>query len=109
MPSLPVLLLTDSDVYDNTAGFLITGSDVMFIIYCFIIEFNLYFFVESGFAFYKLRRRHVILPTWPGQHGPNRCPAAYVGHVRTGGPWIYVDSPPDFSISNYRTTELLWR
>ena len=43
MPSLPVLLITDSDVYDNTAGFLITGSDVTFAIYCFIIDFNLYF------------------------------------------------------------------
>ena len=50
------LLLTDSDVYDNTAGLLLTGSDVTFEFYCFVIYFNLYFFVESGFALYTLRR-----------------------------------------------------
>ena len=50
------LLLTDSDVYDNTAGFLRTGSDVTFVFYCFIIYFNLYFFVESSFALYTLLR-----------------------------------------------------
>ena len=43
VPSLSVLLLTDSDVYDNTAGFLIIGSDVTFAFYFFIIDFNLYF------------------------------------------------------------------
>ena len=59
MPALSVLLLTYSDVYDNTAGFLITGSDVTFAIYCFIIDFNLYFFVKSGFALYTLHRRQV--------------------------------------------------
>ena len=59
MQSLPVLLLTDSDVYDNTTGFLITDNDVTFVFYYFIIDFNLYFFVESGFALYTLRRRHV--------------------------------------------------
>ena len=53
------LLLTGSDVYDNTADFLLTGSDVTFVFYCFIIYFNLYFFVESSFALYILRRRHV--------------------------------------------------
>ena len=37
------LLLTDNDVYDNTAGFLLTGSDVTFVFYYFIIYFNLYF------------------------------------------------------------------
>ena len=58
-PTLPVLLLTDSDVYDNTAGFLIIGSDVTFAFYFFIIDFNLYFFWESGFALYTLRRRQV--------------------------------------------------
>ena len=59
VPALLVLLLTDSDVYDNTADFLITGSDVTFAIYCFIIDFNLYFFIDSGFALYTLRRRQV--------------------------------------------------
>jgi len=53
------LLLTGSDGYDNTAGLLLTGSDVLFVFYCFIIYFNLYFFVESGFTLYTLRRRHV--------------------------------------------------
>ena len=53
------LLLTGSDGYDNTAGLLLTGSDGPFVFYCFIIYFNLYFFVESGFALYTLRRRHV--------------------------------------------------
>ena len=51
------LLLTGSDGYDNTAGLLLTGSDVPFVFYCFIIYCNLYFFVESGFALYTLRRR----------------------------------------------------
>ena len=49
------LLLTNSDVYDNTVGFLLTGSDVTFAFYCFTIYFNLYFFVESSFALYTLR------------------------------------------------------
>ena len=48
MPSLPVLLVTDSDVYDNTASFLITDNDVTFVFYYFIIDFNLYFFVDEG-------------------------------------------------------------
>ena len=51
------LLLTGSDVYDNTAGFLLTGSDATFAFYCFIIYFNIFFFVESGFTLYILRRR----------------------------------------------------
>ena len=46
------LLITDSDGYDNTTGSLLTGSDGPFVFYCFIIDFNLYFFVESGFALY---------------------------------------------------------
>ena len=53
------LLITDSDGYDNTAGSLLTGSDGPLAFYCFIIDFNLYFFVESGFALYTLRRRQV--------------------------------------------------
>ena len=53
------LLLTGSDGYDNTAGLLLTGSDVPFAFYRFIIYFNLYFFVESGFALYTLHRRQV--------------------------------------------------
>ena len=53
------LLITDSDGYDNTAGSLLTDSDGPFAFYCFIIDFNLYFFVESGFALYTLRRRQV--------------------------------------------------
>ena len=52
-------LLTDSDGYDNTAGLLLTGGDGPFVFYYFIIYFNLYFFVESGFALYTLRRRQV--------------------------------------------------
>ena len=52
-------LLTGSDGYDNTAGLLLTGGDGPFVFYCFIIYFNLYFFVESGFALYTLRRRQV--------------------------------------------------
>ena len=51
------LLITDSDGYDNTAGSLLTGSDGSFAFYCFIIDFNLYFFVESGFALYTRRRQ----------------------------------------------------
>ena len=51
------LLITGSDGYDNTAGSLLTGSDGSFVFYCFIIDFNLYFSVESGFALYTLRRR----------------------------------------------------
>ena len=51
------LFLTGSDDYDNTAGLLLTGGDVLFIFYCFIIYFNLYFFVELGFALYTPRRR----------------------------------------------------
>ena len=50
------LLLTGSDGYDNTVGLLLTGGDGPFVFYCFIIYFNLYFFVESGFALYTLRR-----------------------------------------------------
>ena len=53
------LLLTGSDVYDNTVGFLLTSSDVTFVFYCFIIYFNLYFFVESGLALYTLLRWQV--------------------------------------------------
>ena len=53
------LLITGSDGYDNTAGSLLTGSDGPFAFYCFIIDFNLYFFMESGFALYALRRRQV--------------------------------------------------
>ena len=53
------LLITGSDGYDNTAGLLLTRSDDPFVFYCFIIYFNLYFFVESGFALYTLRRRQV--------------------------------------------------
>ena len=50
------LLITGSDGYDNTAGSLLTGSDGPFAFYGFIIDFNLYFFVESGFTLYTLRR-----------------------------------------------------
>ena len=46
------LFLTGSDGYDNTAGLLLTGKDGPFAFYCFIIYFNLYFFVGSGFALY---------------------------------------------------------
>ena len=53
------LLLTGSDGYDNTVGLLLTGSEGPFAFYCFIIYFNLYFFMESGFALYTLRRRQV--------------------------------------------------
>ena len=53
------LLLTGSDGYDNTVGLLLTGSEGPFAFYYFIIYFNLYSFVESGFALYTLRRRHV--------------------------------------------------
>ena len=53
------LLLTGSDGYNNTAGLLLTDSDGPFAFYCFIIYFNLYFFVESGFALYTLRRPQV--------------------------------------------------
>ena len=41
------LLLTDSDAYDNTIGLMLTGNDGPFVFYCFIIYFNLYFFMES--------------------------------------------------------------
>ena len=41
------LLLIVSNGYDNTADLLLTGSDVSFAFYCFIIYFNLYFFIES--------------------------------------------------------------
>ena len=47
----------NSDGYDNTAGLLLTGSDGLFVIYCFIIYFNLYFFMELGSTLYTLRRR----------------------------------------------------
>ena len=53
------LLLTGCDGYENTAGLFLTGSDGPFTFYCFIIYFNLYFFVELGFALYTLRRRQV--------------------------------------------------
>ena len=53
------LLITDSVLQDNTVGSLLTGSDGLFAFYCFIIDFNLYFFVESAFALYTLRRRQV--------------------------------------------------
>ena len=53
------LFLTGSDGYNNTAGLLLTDGDGLFVFYCFIIYFNLYFFVESGFALYTLRRRQV--------------------------------------------------
>ena len=53
------LFLTGSDGYDNTAGLLLTGGDGPFIFYYFIIYFNLYFFMESGFALYMLHRRQV--------------------------------------------------
>ena len=53
------LLITNSDGYDNTVGLLLTGSDGPFAFYCFIIDFNLYFFMESGFTLYTLRRRQV--------------------------------------------------
>ena len=39
----------------NTVGLLLTGGDGPFVFYCFIIYFNLCFFVESGFALYTLR------------------------------------------------------
>ena len=45
-----------SVLQDNTIGSLLTGSDGPFAFYCFIIDFNLYFFVELGFALYMLRR-----------------------------------------------------
>ena len=41
---------------DNAVGLLITGSDGPFAFYDFIIDFNLYFFMESDFALYTLRR-----------------------------------------------------
>ena len=51
------LFLTGSDGYNNTVGLLLTDSDGPFVFYYFIIYFNLYFFVGSGFALYTLRRR----------------------------------------------------
>ena len=53
------MALTGNDGYDNTAGSLLTGSDGTFAFYCFIIDFNLFIFVESGFALYTLRRRQI--------------------------------------------------
>ena len=53
------LFLTGSDGYDSTVGLLLTDSDGPFVFYCFIIYLNLYFFMESGFALYTLRRRQV--------------------------------------------------
>ena len=53
------LLLTSSDGYDNTVGLLLTDSDVPFAFYYFVIYFNLYFFVETGFALYTLRRQQI--------------------------------------------------
>ena len=50
------LLITGSVLQDNTVGSLLTGSDGPFVFYCFIIDFNLHFFMESGFALYTLRR-----------------------------------------------------
>ena len=50
------LLITGSDGYDNTTGLLLTASDGPFAFYCFIIYFNLYLFLKSGFALYMLRR-----------------------------------------------------
>ena len=50
------LLLTDSDGYDNTVGLLLTDSECPFAFYYFIIYFNLYFFMKSGFALSTLRR-----------------------------------------------------
>ena len=54
------LFLTGSDGYDNIAGLLLTGGDGLFVYYCFIIYFNLYFFVELGLALYMLCRRQSI-------------------------------------------------
>ena len=51
------LLITGSVLQDNTVSLLLTSSDDPFAFCCFIIDFNLYFFVESGFALYTLRRR----------------------------------------------------
>ena len=51
------LFLTDSDGYDNTAGLLLTGGNGPFVFYCFIIYFNLYFFMKSGFALYTFGGR----------------------------------------------------
>ena len=51
------LLITGSVLQDNTIDSLLTGSDGPFVFYCFIIDFNLCFFVESGFSLYTLRRR----------------------------------------------------
>ena len=51
------LLITGSILQDNIIGSLLTDSDGPFAFYCFIIDFNLYFSVESGFALYTLRRR----------------------------------------------------
>ena len=45
------LLIIGSDDYDNTVGSLLTDSDGPFAFYCFIIDFNLYFFHEIGFRF----------------------------------------------------------
>ena len=53
------LLITGSVLQDNIVGSLLTGSDGPFAFYYFIIDFNLYFFVESGFTLYTLRRRQV--------------------------------------------------
>ena len=53
------LLITDSVLQDNTVGSLLTDSDGPFVFYYFIIYFNLYFFMKSGFALYTLRRRQV--------------------------------------------------
>ena len=51
------LLITGSVLQDNTAGLLLTDSDGPFAFYCFIIDFNLYVFVELGFVLYTLPRR----------------------------------------------------
>ena len=53
------LLIIGSVLQDNTVGSLLTDSDGPFAFYCFIIDFNLYFFVESSFTLYTLRRRQV--------------------------------------------------
>ena len=45
------LLITGSVLQDNIVGSLLTGSDGPFTFYCFIIDFNLYFFCGIGFRF----------------------------------------------------------
>ena len=45
------LLITGSVLQDNTVGSLLTDSNGPFAFYCFIIDFNLYFFCGIGFRF----------------------------------------------------------